>query len=156
LDAANTRDLVIAVAMDRARRHVILYRGTLDALAVSYDWFTGYRTGSRLVFTDVTVCDYGQTLRIGHYEVAVDALLYDHDAEYRQQAKARALMVDDTFGGSVRRLRLARGIARHAIPGVTDKTMARIERNEVRHPHIQTLRALANALSVDETELGTY
>jgi len=105
---------------------------------------------------DVTVVDYGQTIRTGQYEVSVDAILYDHDVEYRQRAKARAVMLDTTFGGSVRRLRLTRGLARDAIPGVTDKTMARIERNEVRRPHPETLRALAQAFNVPEDELGTY
>jgi transcriptional regulator with XRE-family HTH domain len=41
-------------------------------------------------------------------------------------------------------------------PGVSPKTIARIERGETEKPHGKTLRILAHALAVQPEEIETY
>jgi transcriptional regulator with XRE-family HTH domain len=69
--------------------------------------------------------------------------------------RAREIDQDESLGGSVRRLRLARGLARADFPGVDAKTVARIERGEVEHPQQQTLNILAGVFNVPVEDLGT-
>lgn len=102
------------------------------------------------------VRDGGQTIRLGEYEAAVDALLYEVDPGYRKRAKRRELELDDSFGGALRRLRLQRGLKRADFPEVSAKEIARIERGEVEKPHDRTLRSLAARLGVSPEEIRTY
>ena len=100
--------------------------------------------------------DFGQTVRLGRYEAAANAILCEFDHEYRRRARARLLESDASFGASVRRLRLQRGLRRSDFPGVTEKEVARIERNEVKRPRKKSLEALARGLGVSPDELGTF
>jgi len=63
---------------------------------------------------------------------------------------------DDTFGGSVRRLRGEVELNQDEIPGVSAKTVGRIERNEVENPREETLKKLADAFDVDPDRLGWH
>jgi hypothetical protein len=63
---------------------------------------------------------------------------------------------DRSFGASFRRLRLQRRLGRADLPGVSSKTIARIERGETGKPHGKTLAVLANALGVKADEIETY
>ncbi len=94
-------------------------------------------------------------MALGDYEASTDAILYDHDAAYRRQAKKRTLERDDSFGAALRRLRLLRGLSREGFTGLSSKEVARIERGEV-EPRPATLEKLANALGVDLDEIATY
>jgi hypothetical protein len=155
LAAPEREDLVIGGFVSPCDDLVVLYRGTLEPLAVPYAWFQR-RPNARPRFDELSITDHGQTVAFGDYEVAVDMILYDHDAAYRKRARKRELERDDSFGASVRRLRLSRGLGRGDFPGVSDKEVARIERGEIATPHRRTLETLAARLGVSLEELGSY
>jgi len=104
----------------------------------------------------LAVIDHGQTVCLGAFEASADAILYEFDDEYRRRVKRRALAQDTTLGGSLRRLRLKRGLTQDAFPGVPAKTIARIERSEVTKPHHATLAAVAKRLGVSVADLASY
>ncbi len=135
---------------------LILYRGNLEPIIVPWSWFRSQPDGTQPNFDDFEVIDSGQTIRLGMYEASTDAVLYEYDAEYRKRAKQRQVEEDDSFGGSLRRLRLLKGLKRNDFPGITAKEIARIERGEVNKPHPKTLDLLASTLGVAVEELETY
>jgi hypothetical protein len=134
---------------------VVLYRGTLEPLVVPFAWFQR-RPGARPDFQRLEITDEGQTVSFGDYEIGTSNILYAHDAAYRRRAKARELEHDDSFGASIRRLRLSHGLRRGDFDGVSDKEVARIERGEITTPHRRTLETIAARLGVTVEELGSY
>src|SRR5262249_54995658 len=147
LASENRENLLIGAAADADDRTLILYRGTLEPLLVPMAWFRARHGGPKPDPSKLAVTDFGQTVRLGTYEAATDAMLYEFDAAYRRRAKRHSFDQDRSFGGALRRLRLQKGLGRgDFLPGVTMKEVARIERGEVRRPHAETLAALAKRL----------
>jgi hypothetical protein len=137
LAAPNREDLFIAGTVDDKERAVVLYRGTIDP-------------------TRFGLCDYGQTVRLGAFEASAEAILYEFDPAFRRRRRKTLIDTDASFGGSVRRLRLQKGLNRSDFPGIDAKTVARIERNEIEQPHERTLDILALVLDVPKKQLGSY
>lgn len=155
LASPNRRDLLIGVEPIPEARTLLVYRGDLDMLVVPFSAIRGRRVGPKPDFDRARIVDGGQTIELGPFEVAADAVLYELDADYRRRAKAREIERDDSLGGSLRRLRLQRGMSREDFPGVSARTVARIERNETR-PHTATLKKLAKRLRVAPEDIGSY
>jgi hypothetical protein len=156
LASPGREDLFIGGAVDKERGAVLLYRGSVEPLVVPLRWF---RNGASKAAADpdsFEVTDFGQTVKLGPFEASTDAILYEFDPEYRRRARKRALDEDSSFGASVRRLRLQQGLSRRDFPGVTEKAVARIERNEINRPHARTLEILASSLGVPVEELAAY
>jgi DNA-binding Xre family transcriptional regulator len=107
-------------------------------------------------FGHLAIRDFGQTVALGGYEVASDAILYEFDSDYRKRMKHRHILENDSFGGSVHRLRLQKGVLRSDFPGLSAKELARIERGEIAKPHARTLSKLARRLGVHPGELASY
>lgn len=139
-----------------AAKAVLLLRGNLEPLRVPLALFKRRPNGPHPDFSDFEIIDCGQTVRLGNYEAAGDAILYELDSEFRRQEKKRRFSEDKSFGGALRRLRLQRGIARDEFPGITEKTIARLERGEVKAPHGATLATIAQKLGVKPAEIETY
>lgn len=156
LGAANREDLFVGIAAAPADAAVVLYRGNLEPLIVPLTWFRTRPGGPKPDTGDLAITDSGQTVRLGEYEAAVDAILYEFDAAYRRRAKKREMERDDSFGGALRRLRLQKGLSRADFDGLTAKEIARIERGEVKRPHSRTVAILAKRLGVPARELQTY
>jgi hypothetical protein len=148
-------DLFIGGAVDAADRVLVLYRGNLESLVVPLAWFAR-PGGPRADADDFEVTDFGQTVRLGPFEAAADAILYEFDPEARRRAKQRSIAKDASFGGALRRLRLQRGLRRTEFDGISAKEIARIERGEVAKPHAETLERLAALLGVKPEEIDTY
>lgn len=107
-------------------------------------------------FSASYIIDSGQTIKLGDYEAAADAVLYEFDAEFRKQEKKRRVSADKSFGGALRRLRLQRGLSREDFSPLTAKTIARIERGDVKEPHGDTLATIADRLGVKPDEIATF
>jgi hypothetical protein len=71
--------------------------------------------------TRLSVIDCGQTLRLGAFEAAVDALLYERDPAFRRRANGRLREEDRTLGGAIRRLQIHFGVARDTFPGLDER-----------------------------------
>jgi transcriptional regulator with XRE-family HTH domain len=82
--------------------------------------------------------------------------LYELDEDYRTRARKRRLEQDESIGGSIRRLRLQKGLRQSDFPGVTAKEIARIERGKVKRPHRDTLEKIANRTGVPVDQLESY
>lgn len=155
ISAENRDDVFVAGAVDPLDDVVVLFRGSLDRVSVPFTWFRRDRA-EMPDFGALRLTDHGQTVQFGGFEVAADAILYDFDGEYRARAKQRQLQLDDSLGGSLRRLRELRGVPRSDFGSISEKTVARIERGEVEQPRERTMRAIARRLGVSPEELATY
>ena len=156
LKQPNRGDLCIGGSVEPQHRMLVLVRGNLDVLPVPMSVFKPSGTGCEPDFGRFQITDYGQTLRFGDYEASVDAVLYEVDDDYRRRLNKKRQSEDRSFGASVRRLRLQRGVARDDFPGVSAKTMARIERGEVDRPQAGTLQKIAGRLGVAVEEIESF
>lgn len=149
-------DRFIGVMVDAEDQAIILYRGNLEQVVEPFSAFperAGYPIPD---FADVEVVDYGQTVRLGRYEAATSAILYEIDADFRRRYKANLIECDTTFGGSLRRLRLQRGLKRSDFAPLDAKTIERIELNKSPQPRGRTLAIIAERLGVAPAEITTY
>jgi Helix-turn-helix domain len=149
-------ELFIGGYADPQSETLTLVRGDLRRLSVPVSIFLPSGTGDkpdpfRLGFTDG-----GNTVRLGDYEAAADAILYEADADYRSRLLAKRRAEDKTFGACLRRLRLQRGLRQSDFGDVAAKTIARIERGETAAPHGQTLATMATRLQVEPNEITSY
>ena len=154
LGSEHPEELIVAAAL--ADPALILYRGDLEPLVVPLRWFRWTRGGPRPDPRKLAIIDGGQTVRLGSYEAATDAILYDFDPAYRVRAKKRAVERDSSFGGALRRLRIQKGLRRTDFPNLTSREIARIERGEVSRPRRRTLAILARRLGVPAETIATY
>lgn len=150
-----SRNLFIGGLYDPATDTLTLARGRPDTVVVPLSMFrpSGDATPDP---SDFGVTDYGNTIRLGKYEASADAILYEVDPDYRRRINAKRREEDKGFGPSLRRLRIQRHLTRNDFPGVTAKTIARIERGEIAKPHEKTLSVLAETLGVRPDEIETY
>jgi hypothetical protein len=132
----------------------VLLRGDLTILSAPLTDFRASGDGTAPDFRDFEVVDHGRTLRFGSYESAFDAVLYLHDPEYRRRLRERRAG-ENALGTAVRRLRKQRGLRLEDF-GVMGKTVARIERGEVKRPRHSTLAALAERLGTTADELAQF
>lgn len=157
--AAPTKEaasLFIAGVADMESQTLALTRGNMKTIAVPFSMFKPSGTGVQPDFAQLSVTDYGHTVRLGDYEAASDAILYEADPEYRRKVKKKLLAEEQTFGASLRRLRIQKGLSRGDFGSLSSKTIARIERNEVEKPHGDTLRIIADRLGVEPDEIESY
>jgi len=149
-------DLFIGGYADLDNETLTLVRGDLRRLSVPLSMFPPSPAGetsdpARLGFTD-----YGNTVQLGDYEAAADAVLYEADPGYRSQLLAKRRKENKTFGACLRRLRMQRGLRQADFGGLSAKTIARIERDETEMPRGQTLKAIAVRLDVEPEEILSY
>lgn len=157
--SAPTREaasLFIAGVADMESQTLALTRGNLKTITVPFSMFKPSGTGVQPDFTQLSLTDYGHTVRLGDYEASSDAILYEADPEYRSKVKKQLLAEEQTFGASLRRLRIQKGLSRRDFGSLSSKTIARIERNEVEKPRGETLRTIADRLGVEPEEIESY
>jgi hypothetical protein len=149
-------ELFLGGYADPHNQTLTLVRGDLRRLSVPVSMFLPSGTGEkpdpfRLAFTDC-----GNTVLLGDYEAAADAILYEADAEYRSRLLAKRRAEDRTFGACLRRLRLLRGLRQSDFGDVAAKTIRRIESGATAAPHGHTLAAIAARLQVEPNEIANY
>jgi DNA-binding Xre family transcriptional regulator len=157
LQADNRANLLIGGFVNNATRTITLWRGNLESLTVPFSAFETSGDGTVPDFNNFSVIDCGQTVKLGHYEAAVDALLYEFDPEFRRAAFKKRLREEQSFGASLRRLRKQKGLRREDFePEISAKTVARIEQGKVSRVQKATLAALAKRLAVEPEEISSY
>jgi DNA-binding Xre family transcriptional regulator len=156
LAADRPEDYFIGGLVDFEDKSLILYRGNLEPLVIPFDWFHTTPQGLKPDFHQFAVTDFGQTIGLGDYEAATDAILYEFSHDTRKRLKSRSLRSDDSLGAAIRRLRLQRGLSLKDFPKVSEKTLGRIERGEVKSPHRQTIETIAARLGVSPADLPSY
>ena len=149
-------DLFIGGYADAHNQTLTLVRGDLRRLSVPVSLFPPSGAGEKADAFRLQFTDHGNTIRLGEYEAAADAILYEADPDYRHRLLAKRRAEDKAFGACLRRLRLQRGLRQADFGDVTAKTIARIERGETAAPHGETLRAIAKRLKVSPDEIKDY
>jgi hypothetical protein len=149
-------DRFVGGAADPESGTLALVRGNLTTLVVPFDHFEPSGDGTRPEFTKLAFADYGLTVALGEYEASADGILYEFDPLYRQRLKKERLKAEQSFGASLRRLRLQRGLTRGDFAPVASKTIARIERGDVERPHGKTLESIAQRLGVPAEQIESY
>lgn len=157
LAAENRADLFIGGFVNQATETITFWRGNLNSLTVPCSTFENSGDGTKPNFDALSVIDSGQTVKLGGYEAAVDAILYECDPDYRRAISQKRLQEDRSFGAALRRLRKQRGLRREDFePDVAAKTVARIEQGKVARIQKATLAALARRLAVEPAEIGSF
>jgi hypothetical protein len=155
LASKDRRDLFIGGIVDRGSQTLALTRGDLRPLVVPLSIFRA-AVGPKPDFRRFELDDYGYALRFGEYEASAHWVLFQADPDYRRRANAKRKAEERTFGASLRRLRILRGMSQHDFPGIASKTIGRIERDEIKKPHGATLDKIARALHVKPDEIDSY
>ena len=152
---AVSRDVFIGGSIDTKTGLLTLVRGNREPITVATSIFRPSGT-SKPNFRKFELDDYGHTVRFGDYEAATDFVLYEADPEYRRRMNAKRREEDRGFGASLRRLRIQKGMARRDFPGVSSKTIARIERGDVDNPHRTTLNAISKTLGINPDDIKEF
>ncbi len=156
LSGKNAADRFIGGAADAKGKTLALVRGNLATLVVPFTFFKASGDGTKPDFSKLSFIDYGLTVALGEYEASTDGILYEFDPAYRQKLKKERLKSHRTFGASLRRLRLQRGLKRSDFAPLAAKTIARIERGDVERPHGKTLETIAQRLGVSADQIESY
>ena len=156
LAAENRSDLLIGGTVDSENAVVTLWRGDLRSLAVPFSAFAPSGDGLQPDFKAFSVRDYGHTVRLGEYEAATDAILYEFDAGYRKMLSKQRSASERSFGAALRRLRKQRGLAQADFTPISEKTIARIEQGQVNRIGPKALAVIASRLSVEPNEIETF
>ena len=154
--AQEAAGLFIAGVADIQSETLALTRGNLRTISAPFSMFTPSGKGARPNFSQLSITDYGHTVRLGEYEASSDAILYELDPDYRRRIRKRQRAEEKTFGASLRRLRIQKKLSRYDFVPLTDKTIARLERNEVEKPHGETLQIIAERLGVEPEDIESY
>jgi hypothetical protein len=149
-------DLILGGYVDTVNQVLTLVRGDLRRLSVPLAIFGPTGTGAEPDPSRLSITDTGNTIRLGAYEAAADAVLYEVDPDYRARVLAKKRAEERTFGACLRRLRFLRGLRQSDFGAVTAKTIARIERGDTETPHGRTLKVIAERLGVEPNEIVSY
>ena len=155
LSSKHKADLFIGGIVDQSSSTLTLTRGDLTTLIVPLSAFN-MAGPCKPDFSRFEMDDYGYTLRFGQYEASAHSVLYRLDPAYRRRVNQQRIAEERGFGPSLRRLRILRHLSRGEFPGISSKTIARIERGETEKPQGKTLETLAKVLEVAPTEIDTY
>ena len=151
----NDRDeFCIGGTIDQSAQAIICIRGDFSVISAPLSFFEK-SPGEVPDFNDFQVIDHGRTLRFGKYQATFSALLYERDSRYRRRLNRMREQSDRSFSASMRRLRKQRGLKLSDF-GTLEKTVARIERGEVKHPRKKTLKSIAKLLRVAPEQLAEY
>ncbi|MGH7200299.1 MAG: helix-turn-helix domain-containing protein [Planctomycetaceae bacterium] len=156
LSADNRDSLFIGGSVDPNSETITLWRGNLDPITVPFSAFPASGDGIKPDFSAFSVTDYGHTIRLGDYEAAADAVLYEFDPAYRRRLSKLRRESEKSFGASLRRLRMQRGLSRDDFSPLSPKTIARIEQGKVQRIHNRTLSVLATTLAVEPEDIETF
>lgn len=155
-DAPDPREYIVGGMADPQAGTLTVYRGDFSRLTVPLAVFKPAGTGVAIDAEDFAVIDGGHAVRLGDYEAAADAIFYEGDPAYRRRLRRRRRAEEKTFGASLRRLRIQRGLRQSDFHPLPARTIARIERGEVATSHGQTRARIAERLGVAPEEIESY
>jgi len=149
-------DRFLGGSVDIVTKTVTFFRGSCEKVIVPFSLFPRSGEDIKPDFRKLGFTDYGRTVVFGKYEAAVDAVLYEVDPEYRRRLNKQRKDSERSLGASIRRLRKQKRLSQKDFAPIPEKTIARIERNEVKTPHAATLRTIADKLGIDPNEIQDY
>lgn len=156
LVAENRANLFIGGIVNSSSKTITLWRGNLSSLTVPFSAFEPSGKGTKADFGKFAITDYGHTIKLGDYEAASDAILYEFDPECRREQAKQRLASEKSLGASLRRLRKQRRLRREDFAPLSPKTIARIEQGKVDRVHKSTLSTIAKKLGVKPEDIEDY
>jgi DNA-binding Xre family transcriptional regulator len=156
LIAKNNSELVIAGTVDTQAGIIKLLKGDLSRVFVP---ISSFKPTSEVTpdFDRFEIIDHGHTLKFGAYEANIDAVLYENDPEYRKLVKKRLAASEKSFGASLRRLRLQKGLKQSDFePELDERTIRRLEDSKERPARSSTMEILARKLEVSPDDIESY
>ncbi|MBS0261449.1 MAG: helix-turn-helix domain-containing protein, partial [Planctomycetes bacterium] len=154
-EAEESRDVFIGGVVNTQYRLLTLVRGNCESITVPLSMFRPSAT-TKPDFSRFRLADFGHSVCFGDYEAAAHFVLYGADADYRRRVKKSQRVQDKGFGASLRRLRLLKGVPQTGFPGLSSKTIARLENGEVERPRGSTLKTIADTLDVTPELIESY
>jgi hypothetical protein len=156
LASENRHDLFIGGFVDPETETLVLYRGDFERLLVPLSIFKAFGNGPEPDPSALSILDCGQTVGLGDYQAASDAILYEVDPDHRRRINARRRAEDKSFAACLRRLRVLKGLRQSDFCTIPARTIARIECGETGKPHRATLVKIAKRLGVAPGEIESY
>lgn len=156
LAAENRADLFIGGSVDPSSQTITLWRGSLEPLIVPFTAFEVSGDGTAPDFRRFSVTDSGQTVRLGEYEAAADALLYEFDPEYRRRINGQHSRTNRASGQPCDGCASSGGSAGKTSPPKSPPRRSRIEQGKVQRIQKKTLECLARRLQVQPDEIATF
>lgn len=132
-----------------------LVRGNFERITVPLSIFRPSGI-SKPDFTRFALDDFGHSIRFGEYEALAHFILFEADADYRKRTKKKQRAEESGFSGSLRRLRILKGVPQSGFAGISAKTIGRIEGGLVEKPHGATLKNISQTLGVAAEEIESY
>lgn len=149
------RDTEIIGVIDTGFGLVTLVRGNFERITVPLSIFRPSGI-SKPDFTRFALDDFGHSIRFGEYEASAHFILFEADADYRKRTKKKQRAEESGFSGSLRRLRILKGVPQSGFAGISAKTIGRIEDGLVEKPHGATLKNISQTLGVAAEEIESY
>lgn len=156
LASSRKGELIIGGYVDADSETITLWTGELNEVKVPFSSFQDSGTETSPDFSKFSVIDFGQTIKLGDYEASTESILYENCPNLRKALKKRMANEDTSLGGAIKRLRKQRGLVRNEFGSVSEKTVARIERGEVKNVRDKTLQVIAQKLGVSIDQLKSF
>ena len=152
----NRNTLCVCTIVDPIKKKIHMLRGDFwkrNQITVNFSEFVPTPVVAPN-FAHVHPSNYGRTIKLGNYEAGFNGFLYFNDKNYRIKSQINRIGFNSSFGASIRRLRLWRGLSVKGC-GIDPLLLAAIERNEAR-PNEGEVRTIANCLRVSMKDLDSY
>lgn len=146
LSAPDRHERLIGVLPDAGTATVTFWSGDLRPLVVQAHWLDQRVHGVKFSAGSWRIVDGGRSAEIGSSRLSAAEIRCQCDVRFRREFRRREWATDESLGGQVRMLRRRLGLRREDFPGIDAKTVARIERHEIRRPQRETLRLIAQTL----------
>lgn len=154
--ADNASNLAIGGMVRSDLGLISIWRGNATAITFPTSCLKVSGDGITPDLSRFSIGDYGNTLVFGEYEASFESILYEFDPRFRLEYKKNRRKIDNSFGACLRRLRIQKKIRQSDFPGVSSKTIERIEANSVKRIQTRTKNAIAATLGVPWEDIQSF
>jgi hypothetical protein len=85
------RGMIVAAFIDLVLDEMVVYNGNEEEFIVPLSFFEPSGDGTAPDFKAIEIIDYGHTVKLGEYEAASRAILYDIDPQYKLYVDANRM-----------------------------------------------------------------
>lgn len=155
LKTSHPEDYCIAINVNSDAKLVTFIRGDMDTITLPFKTIKEWSKKEKVKFDEPLIDDYGQTVYLGDFDMAFDAILYEYDKNYRKRLLKKRREEDKSFGACFRRLRLQKGMSQEDFQEVISaRQLGRIE-SEGETKEV-TKEKLSQVVGVPIDEILTY
>ncbi|MDG3004868.1 helix-turn-helix domain-containing protein [Paludisphaera mucosa] len=156
LAADDAGDRFIGGAVDPEAGTVTFVRGDRKTLMLPLSSFKAGEDGVEPDFGVLGFADEGDAVAFGGCEFAADVVLFEADPDFRRRLNKARREGARSFGASLRRLRIQKGLRRRDFAPIPAETIAGLERNVLGRPQKKVLAKIAARLGVEPERIENY